>query len=81
MINDDVVIDSLEKLEDFVAAVEAGSFGLSNVAGLALATNNANGRPFVAVLSEDQQLLLGRWVTPEVFENGKDIVRYGPRKH
>jgi len=47
---------------------------------VALATNNANGRPFVAALDDNQQLLLGRWVTPYVFENGKDMVRYGTKK-
>ncbi|AEF54571.1 hypothetical protein [Marinomonas posidonica] len=81
MINDNEVIATLEELEAFVLAVESGGLGLNNVAGLALATNNSNGRPFVAVLDDNQQLLLGRWVSDEVFENGKDIVRYGPRKH
>ncbi|WP_394179707.1 hypothetical protein [Marinomonas posidonica] len=81
MINDNDVISTLEELEAFVLAVESGGMGLNNVAGLALATNNSNGRPFVAVLDDNQQLLLGRWVSGDVFENGKDIVRYGPRKH
>ncbi|SBS30587.1 hypothetical protein MAQ5080_01717 [Marinomonas aquimarina] len=80
MINDDAVIDTLEELEAFLLAVESGGFGLNNVAGVALATNNADGRPFVAVLDDNHQLLLGRWVTPEVFENGKDMVRNGPKK-
>ena len=81
MINDERVIDNLEELEAFLLAVENGSFGLNNVAGVALATNNANGRPFVAVLDDNHQLLLGRWVTQEVFENGKELVRCGPTKH
>jgi len=81
MINDERVIDNLEELEEFLLAVENGSFGLNNVAGVALATNNANGRPFVAVLDDNHQLLLGRWVTQEVFENGKELVRRGPTKH
>ncbi|KZN12640.1 hypothetical protein [Marinomonas sp. TW1] len=81
MMNDNEVISTLEELEAFVLAVESGGMGLNNVAGLALATNNSNGRPFVAVLDDNQQLLLGRWVSSDVFENGKDIVRYGPRKH
>ena len=81
MINDERVIDNLEEVEEFLLAVENGSFGLNNVAGVALATNNADGRPFVAVLDDNHQLLLGRWVTQEVFENGKDLVRRGPTKH
>ncbi|TDR15602.1 hypothetical protein [Marinomonas communis] len=81
MINDERVIDNLEELEEFLLAVENGSFGLNNVAGVALATNNADGRPFVAVLDDNHQLLLGRWVTQEVFENGKELVRRGPTKH
>lgn len=80
MINDDKVIDTLEELEAFLLALESGSLELNNVAGVALATNNSDGRPFVAVLDDNQQLLLGRWVTQEVFENGKDMVRYGPKK-
>lgn len=81
MINDERVIDNLEELEAFLLAVENGSFGLNNVAGVALATNNADGRPFVAVLDDNHQLLLGRWVTQDVFENGKELVRRGPTKH
>ncbi|MBJ7550500.1 hypothetical protein [Marinomonas ostreistagni] len=81
MINDERVIDNLEELEAFLLAVENGSFGLNNVAGVALATNNADGRPFVAVLDGNHQLLLGRWVTQDVFENGKELVRRGPTKH
>lgn len=80
MISDSAVIDTLEELESFLLAVESGAFGLNNVAGIALATNNSDGRPFVAVLDDNHQLLLGRWVTQDVFENGKDMVRNGPRK-
>ncbi|GAB3482149.1 hypothetical protein [Marinomonas epiphytica] len=81
MINDDEVITSLEELEAFILQVEAGGFGLKNASGVALATNNSNGRPFVAVLDDKQQLVLGRWVTQDVFDNGKEIVQYGPRTH
>ncbi|MBM6551850.1 hypothetical protein [Marinomonas ostreistagni] len=80
MINDNEVIDTLEELESFLLAVESGAFGLNNPAGVALATNNSDGRPFVAVLDNNHQLLLGRWVSQEVFENGKDLVRNGPSK-
>ena len=80
MINDNDVIATLEELESFLILVDNGGLGLQNVAGVALATNNSDGRPFVAVLDDNHQLLLGRWVTQEVFENGKDMVRYGPKK-
>ncbi|WP_419147445.1 hypothetical protein [Pseudoalteromonas 'SMAR'] len=80
MINDNDVIATLEELESFLILVDNGGLGLQNVAGVALATNNSDGRPFVAVLDDNHQLLLGRWVTSEVFENGKDMVRYGPKK-
>ncbi|MBJ7555132.1 hypothetical protein [Marinomonas spartinae] len=80
MINDNEVIETLDELEAFLRLVESGSLALDNAAGVALATNNANGRPFVAVLDDNQQLVLGRWVTNEVFENGKDMVRYGLKK-
>ncbi|SBS34454.1 hypothetical protein MSP8887_02155 [Marinomonas spartinae] len=80
MINDNEVIETLEELEAFLRLVESGGLALDNAAGVALATNNANGRPFVAVLDDNQQLVLGRWVTNEVFENGKDMVRYGIKK-
>ncbi|MEC8082074.1 MAG: hypothetical protein VX148_11430 [Pseudomonadota bacterium] len=81
MINDERVIDNLEELEAFFLAVENCSFGLYNVGGVAVSPNNADGRPFVAVLDDNHQLLLGRWVTQEVFENGKELVRRGPTKH
>ena len=80
MINDNDVIETLDELEVFLRAVETGVLGLANVEGVALATNNANGRPFVAVLDDKQQLVLGRWVSQDVYENGKDMVRYGTKK-
>ncbi|ELR65620.1 hypothetical protein C942_00703 [Photobacterium marinum] len=78
---DDKVIDSLDELEAFLLAVESGALGLTNVAGVAMATSNADGRPFVAVLDDKHQLILGRWVSQDVYENGKDLVRYGPKKN
>jgi hypothetical protein len=42
-----------------------------------MATNNADGRHFVAVFDDQHKLLLARWVTDEVFENGKELVRSG----
>ena len=80
MINENDIISSLEELEAFLLSVENGGLGLTNVAGIALATNNADGRHFVAVLDDKHQLLMGRWVTEEVYENGKDLVRNGPKK-
>lgn len=80
MINDNDLIETLEELEAFVMLVDKGGLGLKDVAGIALATNNSNGRPFVAVLDDKHQLLLGRWVTQEVFENGKEIVQFGAKK-
>lgn len=80
MISDDEIIETLDQLDMFLRLVETGGLGLNNVSGVALATNNKNGRPFVAVLDDNQQLVLGRWVTDEVFENGKDRVRYGTKK-
>ncbi|WP_299013435.1 hypothetical protein [uncultured Photobacterium sp.] len=77
---DENVIDSLDELESFLLSVESGGLGLTNVAGVALATSNADGRPFIAVLDDNHQLILGRWVTQEVYENGKDLVRHGPKK-
>lgn len=80
MIKDNDIIETLEELEAFLLLVENGGLGLTNVEGVALATNNSNGRPFVAVLDDKHQLLLGRWVSQDVFENGKDMVRYGVKK-
>ncbi|MEH0675312.1 hypothetical protein H4F18_11080 [Vibrio scophthalmi] len=82
MINDDTIIASLEELEAFLIAVENGTLGLQGVAGIALATSNADGRRFVAVLDDNHQLILGRWVTEDVFQNGQELVRSGTgRKH
>lgn len=78
---DDQVIETLEQLEDFLIQVESGALGLQGVAGIALATSNSDGRPFVAVLCEQHQLLLGRWVSKHVYENGKDMVRNGPKRN
>ncbi|WP_372765747.1 hypothetical protein [Pseudoalteromonas sp.] len=80
MIKDNDVINTLDELEAFLLLVENGGLGLKNVEGVALATNNSNVRPFVAVLDDKHQLLLGRWVSDEVYENGKDMVRYGVQK-
>ena len=80
MINDNDIIDTLEELEAFLRSVESGKLGLNNAAGIALATNNADGRPFIAVLDDNHQLLLGRWVTQEVYDNGKDLVRNAPQQ-
>ncbi|MCE0557325.1 hypothetical protein [Motilimonas sp. E26] len=78
MIDDQNVIETLSELEAFLLAVESGSLGLNDVAGVALATSNADGKPFVAVLDSQHQLLLGRWVSQDVYENGKELVRNGP---
>lgn len=80
MIKDNEVIETLAQLESFLDLVENGGLGLENVAGVALATNNSDGRPFVAVLDDRHQLLLGRWVTKEVFDNGKELVKFGRKK-
>ncbi|MGF1763246.1 hypothetical protein [Aliivibrio kagoshimensis] len=78
MNNDADIIANLKELESFITAVENGVYGLTNVAGLAMATSNKDGRRFVAVLDDKHQLLLSRWVTEEVFQTGQDIVRNGP---
>lgn len=77
---DDKEITTLAELEQFLLQVENGVLGLQNVGGVALATSNSDGRPFVAVLSDSHQLLLGRWVSQDVYENGKDMVRFGVSK-
>lgn len=74
------MITNLEDLETFLISVESGGFGLTNVAGIAMATNNKDGRRFVAVLDDNHQLLLSRWVTEEVFQTGQDLVRNGPSR-
>ncbi|MEZ8308603.1 hypothetical protein AB6C66_08510 [Vibrio splendidus] len=71
------IIDSLEELEKFLISVEAGGLG---VEGVGMATNNSDGRHFVAVFNSSHKVLLARWITKEVFENGKDLVRNGPRR-
>ncbi|MGF1697208.1 hypothetical protein L4C54_16185 [Vibrio lamellibrachiae] len=81
MNNNTDVIDNLQDLEQFLISVENGGFGLEGVAGVGMATNNADGRHFVAVFDEQQKLLLARWITQEIFETGKDLVRNGPKKH
>ncbi|MCP5079758.1 MAG: hypothetical protein GY951_17105 [Psychromonas sp.] len=77
MNNDAKTISNLDKLESFLIAVESGVLGLQNVAGLAMATSNKDGRRFVAVLDDKHQLILSRWVTEEVFQTGQDLVRNG----
>ena len=57
---DNHVIETIEELEAFLHLVESGALGLEGVTGVALATSNTDGRPFVAVLGEKHQLLLGR---------------------
>lgn len=74
------VIKTLEELEQFLISVEAGGLGLEGVEGVGMATNNSDGRHFVAVFNRSHQVLLARWITDEVFENGKDLVRNGPRR-
>ncbi|OBU12931.1 hypothetical protein AYY19_08330 [Photobacterium aquimaris] len=80
MNNELSVIDSLEELEAFLLSVENGGLGLQSVEGVGMATNNADGRHFVAVFNDKQQLIYGRWVSNDVFENGKELVSKGPRK-
>lgn len=74
------VIKTLEELEQFLITVEAGGLGLEGVEGVGMATNNSDGRHFVAVFNSSHQVLLARWITDEVFENGKDLVRSGSRR-
>ncbi|REG81974.1 hypothetical protein DFP81_11154 [Marinomonas pollencensis] len=82
MNDDQEVITNLVELERFLLSVEMGTLGLEGVAGVGMATNNSDGRHFVAVFDEQQKLLLARWISVEVFETGKDLVRYGTRlKH
>lgn len=70
-------ITTLDALEAFIISVEKGAFALSNVEGIAMATNNKDGRRFVAVLDDKHQLLLSRWITEDVFQTGQDLVRHG----
>lgn len=80
MNNETDIITTLDALETFLITIESGGLGLTNVAGLAMATNNKDGRRFVAVLDDKQQLLLSRWVTEEVFQTGQDLVRNGTKR-
>ncbi|MGF1754256.1 hypothetical protein L4C33_11730 [Vibrio makurazakiensis] len=75
------IIDNLQDLEQFLIDIENGGFGLQGVEGIGMATNNSDGRHFVAVFDSSNKLLLGRWITKEVFETGKDLVRNGPNRH
>lgn len=83
MNNDAQTITTLDELERFLIAVENGGLGLTNIAGVAMATSNKDGRRFVAVLDDKHQLLLSRWVTEEIFQTGQDMVRNGTsaKKH
>ena len=76
------VIDNLAELERFLLSVEKGGLGLEGVAGVGMATNNADGRHFVAVFDDNNKLLHARWITQEVFDTGKEMVANGvKRKH
>ncbi|AZG33560.1 MULTISPECIES: hypothetical protein [Shewanella] len=76
------VIDNLAELERFLLSVEKGGLGLEGVVGVGMATNNADGRHFVAVFGDNHKLLLTRWITAEIFETGKDMVQHGVKpKH
>lgn len=83
MNNNAEIISTLTELENFLKLIENGGLGLTNIEGVALATNNKDGRRFVAVLDDKHQLLLSRWVTEEVFQTGQDLVRNGtsPTQH
>lgn len=80
MNNEADIITNLTELETFLISVENGGLGLTNVAGVAMATNNKDGRRFVAVLDDEHQLLLSRWITEEVFQTGQDLVRNGTNR-
>ena len=76
------VIDNLADLERFLVLVEKGGLGLEGVAGVGMATSNADGRHFVAVFGDNHKLLLGRWLTPEIFDSGQEMVKNGVKsKH
>ena len=82
MDNKQTVIDTLTELESFLLQVENGGLGLTSVAGVGMATSNTTGGRFIAVFGDNQQLLLTREITEEVFEKGQDMVRNGVgRKH
>ena len=74
------VINNLAELERFLLSVEKGGLGLVGVAGVGMATNNADGRHFVAVFDDNNKLLHARWITQEVFDTGKEMVRNGVQK-
>ena len=76
------MIDNLADLERFLLTVEKGGLGLEGITGVGLATNNADGRHFVAVFGDNHKLLLARGVTAEIFESGQDMVKNGVKsKH
>jgi len=76
------VIDNLEELAHFLRSIENGGLGLEGVAGVGMATNNADGRHFVAVFDSNNKLLHARWITQEIFATGKEMVRNGVKtKH
>lgn len=80
MNNEHDVIDNLKDLEKFLLSVENGGIGLEGVAGVGMATNNADGRHFIAVFDNNNKLLHARWITQEIFDTGKDMVRNGVQK-
>ncbi|RYV01209.1 hypothetical protein SOPP22_16600 [Shewanella sp. OPT22] len=73
----DEVISNLDDLKNFLLLIETGALGLNGVEGVGMATNNADGRRFIAVFGLQHQLLYGRWVSEDVFQNGQDMVRNG----
>ncbi|MFT5705010.1 MAG: hypothetical protein ACI8SK_000964 [Shewanella sp.] len=76
--NDELnVIDNLDELARFLLSVENGGLGLDGVEGIGMATNNADGRHFVAVFDSNHKVLHARWITKDVFATGKDMVRDG----
>ncbi|MCG9732262.1 hypothetical protein L1D44_21000 [Shewanella sp. Isolate13] len=77
MSDEQKVIDNLDDLRRFLVSVETGGLGLQGVEGVGMATNNADGRHFVAVFDANHKLLHARWVTDEVYETGKEMVRDG----
>lgn len=75
------VIETLDELKSFIISIENGGLGLQNVEGIGLAKSNADGRPFIAIFDNKQQLIYGRWVSQDVYDNGKEIVRNGVTHH
>ncbi len=71
------IITTLEELDTFLFSIENGGLGLTNVTGVAMATNNNDGSRFIAVLDDKHQLLYSRGITEEVFQTGQDLVRNG----